>query len=120
MPRPRNPANESGRQAQERYRDRLAEKGRPEVDAVDTAVAVAVAVYARGARDIRSPKDIARAESIEAMAANYLTHRGSSLQEATRKVVARLRRLDVEKFRPLVKAPRSPSDDVQIPVTRLF
>jgi hypothetical protein len=119
MPRPRNPANESGRQAQERYRDRLADKGQPEVDAVDTAVAVALAVYASGARDLKSPKDIARAESIEAMAVNYLIHRGSSLQEATRKVIARVRRLDVEKFRPLVKAPKKPSDDV-VPVTRLF
>jgi hypothetical protein len=121
MPRPRNAANEVGRQAQERYRDRLADKGQPEVDAVDTAVAVALAVYADGARALKSDRDVQMVEGVEAMAINYLSNRGSSVEEATKRVIARLRRLDDERLRPFVKPPKKPSGETSaIPITRLF
>jgi hypothetical protein len=103
MPRSANPANEAARAAQQRYRHRLAVKRQPEIDAVDTAVAVAVAVYANGARAMASKRDIQMAEGIETLAINYLINRGAAPEHAKRKVIARLRRRDVDELKPRVK-----------------
>ncbi|MDQ0318988.1 hypothetical protein QO002_001126 [Pararhizobium capsulatum DSM 1112] len=102
MPRARNAENEVQRCAQERYRDRLRGQKRPEADAVDTALAAALAVYRHTAEQLGSEKDVRRSDGLELMAINYLVSRGYSLRMAERQVRRRVRRLDVQDVVPLV------------------
>lgn len=96
MPRPRNPGNEEQRAAQQRYRERLRGQRRPEADAVDTALAAAVAVYRHTAEQRSSDRDVRRADGFEFMAINYLISRGYAPAMAARQVFRRVRRLDIE------------------------
>lgn len=102
MPRPRNPGNEAQRAAQQRYRERLRGQRRPEADAVDSALSVAVAIYRHTAEQRSSDRDIRRAGGFEVMAINYLISRGYAPAMATRQVRRRVRRLDIEHLIPLV------------------
>ena len=89
MPRQINPTNEAQRTAQERYRGRLRAQRRPEADAVDTALAAAVAVYRYAAVERHSERDIRRAGGLELMAINFLINRGYAPQMAERQVLRR-------------------------------
>lgn len=105
MPRPRNPANEVNRSAQERWRARTRATGRPEVDAVDSAVTVAVAVFAEAVKE--TPPESAsrkRATAIERMAVDYLVALGWDRDEAVRMVHKRLHRLDAKRLSDLITA----------------
>ena len=102
MPRPRDPANEMRRSAQQRWRARIQAARRPEVDLVDTAVSAAVAVFSHAARLQGSDRDIAKADALERMAINYLAARGCDRSEATKMVIRRLHRHDIDDFVPLV------------------
>lgn len=102
MPRTRDPKNEPQRARTERWRKRLAEARRPEVDAVDTALAVAVAILADVARESGSEAAKARVSGIEILAANWLASHGSNREHAIRAVGRRVHRLDVKRLVPLV------------------
>src|SRR6478736_2344962 len=102
MPRQINPTNAAQRTAQERYRGRLRAQRRPEADAVDTALAAAVAVYRYAAVERHSERDIRRAGGLELMAINFLVNRGYAPQMAERQVLRRVRRLDVATLVPMV------------------
>jgi hypothetical protein len=103
LPRPRDPANEAQRSAQERWRARARKAGRPEVDAVDTAVSVAVAVFVDTVKDkpaVSTSRQ--RAEAIERMAVNYLGAIGWNRDEAFQMVRRRLHRSDAELLSKIV------------------
>lgn len=102
MPRVGDPLNAAGAEATRRWRMRLLERKRPEVDAVDTAIAAAVAVYRGSAEDAGSQRDVTRATGLETMAVNYLIAQGYNAEEARRQVCRRTRRLDVAQLIPLV------------------
>jgi hypothetical protein len=114
MPRPRDPANEVRRSAQERWRARTRAAGRPEVDLVDTAVSTAVTVFGHAARRQGTGRDIAKADALERMAINFLTARGCDRVEATRMVIRRLRR---EKIDDLVSFVNDQFEAARPPVT---
>ncbi|MEY9770119.1 hypothetical protein [Sinorhizobium fredii] len=109
MPRARNPENEVQRSAQERYRERLRGLQRPEADAVDTALAAALAVYRHTAEQRGSEKDVRRSDGLELMAINYLISRGYTPKMAERQVRRRVRRLDVEDLVPMVSGTSQPA-----------
>lgn len=102
MPRVADPGNAAGAEATRRWRKSLLDRKRPEVDAIDTAIAVAVAVYRRSAEDAGSQRDVTRATALETMAVNYLIAHGYNADEARRQVCRRTRRLDVAQLVPLV------------------
>lgn len=108
MPRARNPENEAARSAQGRYRDRLRGQQRPEADAVDTALAAALAVYRHTAKQRGSEKDVRRSDGLELMAINYLVSRGYAPRMAERQVRRRVRRLDVDDLVPMVSGTSQP------------
>lgn len=102
MPRQRNPANEVGRSAQERYRNRLAAVGGAETDAVDSAISAAVAVWRHEALIREQAKNVKRVSGIEKMAASILVSKGKDPSLSMRAVRLRTQRLDVEDILPLV------------------
>jgi len=102
MPRKKNPANEINRAAQEAYRERLEGRKCPETDAVDTAVSVAVSVFAFIAANEGNNRDRLRSQALERMAINYLVSRGFAYDEVKAVVGRRLGRLDVHELIPLV------------------
>lgn len=110
MPRPINPTNETPRSAQERYRTRLRAERCPEADAVDTALAAALAVYRHTAEQRSSAKDVRRATGLEIMAVNFLVTKGYAPHMAERQVRRRVRRIDVEALVPMVSG-SSKQDD---------
>lgn len=105
MPRPRNPANEAGRAAQERYTEKLAKIGGKPTDAVDAAISAAVAIYRAEAEERRQAKNLERLEGIERMAASILVSRGGKPTPVLRAVRLRTRRLDVDELRVLASHP---------------
>ncbi|MBP2235237.1 hypothetical protein J2Z31_001729 [Sinorhizobium kostiense] len=109
MPRVRNPENEAQRSAQERYRERLRSQQRPEADAVDTALAAALAVYRHTAEQRGSEKDVRRSDGLEIMAINYLVSRGYAPTMAERQVRRRVRRLDVGDLVTMVSGASQPA-----------
>lgn len=102
MPRERNPANEAGRAAQERYTANLAAIGGATTDKVDGALSAALAVFRHEAEERGQLKNIERIEGIERMAASILVSRGGKPAPVLRAVRLRTRRLDVETILPLV------------------
>lgn len=118
MPRVADPGNAAGAEATRRWRKSMEDRRRPEVDAVDTALAAAVAVFRRQAEanlrreaeaNLRRQAETKKAERyvalanfIEKMATNYLVSHGYDAVEAGRKVRLRTRRLDVDALVPLV------------------
>lgn len=98
-----HPGNEPQRSAQERWRERTRSAGRPEVDAVDSAVTAAVAVFADTVKS-KPPTSAGRqrAEAIERMAVDYLVALGRIREEAARMVHKRLHRLDVKRLSKLI------------------
>ncbi len=109
MPRARNPENEAQRSAQERYRERLRVQQRPEADAVDTALAAAIAVYRHTAEQRGSEKNVRRSDGLEIMAINYLISRGYAPKMAERQVRRRVRRLEIEDIVPMVAGASQPA-----------
>lgn len=101
MPRKRNPSNEVGRSATERYRRGLAHFGGVETCAVDTAIAAAVAMFRNEAFKHGSAKNVERIEGLERLAIGLLVSRGKDLDRSTRAVYLRTRRSDIDR---LVKA----------------
>ena len=102
MPRERNPANEAGRAAQERYTANLAAIGGATTDNVDGAISAALAVFRHEAEKRGQLKNVERIEGIERMAASILVSRGGKPAPVLRAVRLRTRRLDVESILPLV------------------
>lgn len=102
MPRKRNPANEGGRSAQERYRNKLADIGGAETDAVDSAISAAVAVWRHEALSREQAKNVERVSGIETMAASILVSKGKDPALSLRAVRLRTQRLDVKDLLPLV------------------
>ena len=109
MPRPRNPGNEMGRAAQERYRENLRIRGGAETDAVDSALSAALAVFRDVSIRSGQQKNLDRLEGIERMAANILVSRGGRMKEVLRAVRLRTRREDVKELLPLVGSTIDPS-----------
>jgi hypothetical protein len=107
MPRKNNGADSTLRTR--KWRAGLKVAKRPETDAVDTALASAVALYAHSADVKQSERDQTRVVALEKMAVRYLVSRGSSPAEAERMVRRRVRRLDVETLIPLVNGTASTS-----------
>jgi hypothetical protein len=105
MPRKNNGADSTLRTR--KWRAGLKEIRKPETDAVDTALAVAVALYAHSAEVKQSERNRTRVTALEELAIRYLVSRGSSLVEAERSVRRRVRRLDVETLIPLVNGSAS-------------
>jgi hypothetical protein len=105
MPRKNNGADSTLRTR--KWRAGLREVKRPETDAVDTALAVAVALYAHSAELKQSERDQTRVTALEKMAVRYLVSKGSSFVEAERSVRRRVRRVDVEALIPLVNGSAS-------------
>ena len=95
MPRPRNPANEQHRTAQERYRDNLAIRRGAETDEAHAAIAVAVAIWRSEADRVGREKDLGKADAIERLAARHLAANGKDFRHALRAVRLRTRRQDV-------------------------
>lgn len=119
MPRIANPGNEAGREKTARWRENNQARRRPEVDAVDTALAVAVSVYRWEAEKARSEKAVTRVDALERMAVNYLIAKGYDAKEADRRVRRRVRRWDVEDLIPLAAGSMgggnsAPTSDVSI------
>lgn len=119
MPRVADPGNEAGREKTARWRENNQARRRPEVDAVDTALAVAVSVYRWEAEKAKSEKAVTRVDALERMAANYLIARGYDAKEADRRVRRRVRRWDVEDLIPLAAGSTgggnyAPTSDVSI------
>lgn len=114
MPRVADPGNAAGREKTARWRENNQSKRRPEVDAVDTALAVAVSVYRWEAEKARSEKAVTRVDALERMAANYLTARGYDAKEADRRVRRRVRRWDVEDLIPLAGGTSGSTSDVSV------
>lgn len=111
MPRPRNPANEVQRSAQERWRERIRAAGRPEVDLVDSAITVAAAVFTNTVKDKPETSPARkRAEAIQRIAVKYLVSLGKDPTEAFRMVYKRLHPLNIDQLAKLVD-----DDDVSVP-----
>jgi hypothetical protein len=102
MPRPRNPANESGRAAQERYKAKLDATGGATTDAVDAAISAALALFQHEAVTRGQSKNLERIEGIERMAAAILVSKGGKPKPVLRAIHLRTRRLDVEELQRLV------------------
>lgn len=81
---------------------RLRQQMRPETDAVDTALAAAIAVYRHTAEQRGSEKDVRRSDGLELMAINLLVARGYQRTISERQVQRRVRRLDVDDLVPMV------------------
>lgn len=92
MPRVAKIGNDKRRIATAKWRESLVLRKRPEVDAVDAAIAAAVAVYSHVARTEGNEKDRARAEALERMSINCLISRGYDPEHALRTVKRRLYR----------------------------
>ncbi|QIX22394.1 hypothetical protein FOB41_15190 [Agrobacterium pusense] len=105
MPRPRNPANEAGRAAQERYKAKLDATGGATTDAVDAAISAALALFRHEAETRGQSKNLERIEGIERMAASILVSRGGKPNPVLRAVHLRTRRLDVEELQRLANQP---------------
>ena len=86
------------------WRKRNKAEGRPETDAVDTALAAAVTVYRHTAEATASKRDVTRATALEIMATNFLVSRGYARKQAERQVRRRVRRLDAATLVPLVNS----------------
>ena len=84
------------------WRAKLKAQRRPEIDAVDMALAASIAVYRHTAESKASEKDINRANALEIMAINHLVSRGYNREHAEKRVLSRTRRLDVDKIIPTV------------------
>lgn len=122
MPRIADPGNEAGREKTARWRENNQARRRPEVDAVDTALAVAVSVYRWEAEKARSEKAVTRVDALEQMATNYLIAKGYDKKEADRRVRRRVRRWDVEDLIPLAAGSNgggtsAPTSDVSVTPT---
>lgn len=102
MPRPRNPKNEPARAATERWRKALKTAGAPETDAVDSALAAAVAVFVDTTAKAGVEKESRKAKFFELAAVNYLVSQGADPLHAARLVARRVHRLDVGDLLPLV------------------
>ena len=102
MPRARNPLYEANRARTERWRRSMKARRAPEVDAVDTALAAAVAVYVDTLERSGVEKEVRKARFIEMAAVNYLTSTGSDALHAARLVARRVHRLDIADLLPLV------------------
>ena len=102
---PRAESGSRGQEATRQWRRKVKRERRPETDAVDTALAAAVAVYRHVAEARRSKRDVTRATGLELMAINFLVAKGYASEHAERQVHRRVRRLDAEKLVPLVNGP---------------
>ncbi len=106
MPRQADPANAVNAEAMRTYRRRLSAERKPEVDAVDTALASALAVFLHLADKCFGDLDedgqahvSAQREAvvvIEKMASRILVSKGYAKEHARKKVGSRIRRLDAE------------------------
>lgn len=103
MPRPRNPANEAGRAATERYRAKLAANGGAETDAVDAAISAAVALWWTEAVRADTKKNQDRIRGLEQMACSLLVSKGKDRERAMHAVLLRTRRSDIETLQAAVK-----------------
>ena len=100
MPRPRNPAKEAHRAANEAYRARLRESGKPEASAVDISIAAAVAaVVSQMTLEQRDDPTVRRILSI----AKKLLAQRYTRDTAVKKLRGRLLyRADIEELRELL------------------
>lgn len=107
MPRTADPANAKQAEAMRVYRGKLKADRVPEVDAVDTALASALAVFLHLAgnrvgevvdRDERAvlQSQLDAVAVLEKMAARILASKGYDRDRARRKIGSRIRRLDAE------------------------
>ena len=101
MPRPKSIENAAGAEATARWRARKRAARRPEVDAVDAALAAALAVYRHVAVARHRDRDVERVTALEALAVQHLTSLrnpdGSARydrDQAFRAVLRRVRRDD--------------------------
>ncbi len=91
MPRIAKHESDKGVLAARKWREGLKSKGRPETDAVDSAIAAAVSVYMHTAVEVGSVKDVRKASALELMAINNLLAPGSSKKPAELAVSRRAR-----------------------------
>lgn len=94
MPRPKTPENAAGAAATARWRKAVREARRPEVDAVDSALAAALAVYLHAATVRGRDRDIERIVALERLAIEHLVSKRYDAKQARRAVLRRLRRDD--------------------------
>lgn len=111
MPRKPDPAKEAQQSRTQRWRKRMREHAAPETDAVDAALAAALAVYAEAART--AGKSLRRIAALEAMAVSYLVSRGYAPEHARQRVGRRVHRLDVADLVPLVVGSMSSPGDTE-------
>lgn len=100
MPRERTPEGEEHRQEQERYREELRRRGRPEAPQVDRAVSDAVAATFAALRAGRQV-DAGMLKVLERISVRLLVSRGCNRDEARDKVRRRLHRLESEDLLPV-------------------
>ena len=104
---PRAESGSKGQEATRLWRRKVKRERRPETDAIDMALAAAVAVYRHVAEARRSKRDVSRATGLELMAINFLVAKGYAAAHAERQVRRRVRRLDADKLVSLVNGPVS-------------
>ncbi len=102
MPRKPDPSNKAQQERTARWRSGMRANAVPETDAVDTALAAALAVYADAAGARQSEKDVRRIVALETMAVSYLVSKGFAPKHAKLRVARRLHRPDVADLVPLV------------------
>jgi len=102
---PRAESGSRGQEATRQWRKKIKTERRPETDAVDMALAAAVAVYWHVAEARRSRRDVTRVTGLEIMAINFLVAKGYASEHAERQVRRRVRRLDADRLVPLVNGP---------------
>lgn len=102
---PRAESGSRGQEATRQWRRKVRRERRPETDAVDMALAAAVAVYRHVAEAHGSKRDVTRTTGMELMAINFLIAKGYAAEHAERQVRRRVRRLDAEKLVALVNGP---------------
>lgn len=102
MPRPKSRGNAAGAAATARWRKTVREARRPEVDAVDSAISAAVAVWRYQALLRCQEKNLERISALEGLAIHHLVSRGSDPGEAERAVLRRIRSDRKTSIAPLV------------------
>ena len=111
MPRPANPDNAAGAAATARWRKAVRKARRPEVDAVDSAISAALAVYLHAATVRGRDRDIERVVALERLAIEHLVSKRYDAKQARRAVLRRLRRDDAGSLAAIaddVSGPRIP------------
>lgn len=109
MSRKPKPPRAAQKSRTERWRKRMHDSAVPETNAVNAALAAALAVYADAART--AGKNLRRISALEAMAVSYLVSKGYSPEHAKHRVARRVHRLDVADLVPhVIGSMSSPSD----------